>query len=411
MSKLLTDLIERRARLWEKTKAHLDATDAAEFDGQAQETWVGMNGELIELDARIDEIGAAEQRTKRLADMRVESGSGDLPDGQHKTGPSAADKFRALARGEIKSVDFKAPGAYQSALKRWHGERRDVLISGTAGAIVPDSFLGRLYEHMIDSSAIRQTNVTVLTTAGGEDLQVPKTTAYSAATIIAEGAPITESDPAFAQVVLGAFKYAILVQVSSEALTDNGIEDLEGFLARQGGQALANGSGAHFMTGTGAAQPLGVVTASTLGVTGAAAVVGAFTADNLIDLAYSVIEPYAGRATWMMRRATEGAARKLKGSDNNYLWQPGLVAGTPNTLLGRPVVSDPNIAAVALSAKSVIFGDMSTYYIRDVSGVRVERSDEFAFSTDLVTFRFILRTDGDLIDTTGSVKHFIGNAA
>ena len=72
---------------------------------------------------------------------------------------------------------------------------------------------------------------------------------------------------------------------------------------------------------------------------------------------------------------------------------------------------EPNIAATALSAKSVVFGDMAAYFVRIAGGVRFERSDEFAFQSDLVTFRAIVRGDGILADQSGAVKHYIGNAA
>ena len=94
-----------------------------------------------------------------------------------------------------------------------------------------------------------------------------------------------------------------------------------------------------------------------------------------------------------------------------YLWQPSIVAGQPDLLLSKPVLTDPNVAATALAAKSVLFGDLSAYAIRIVNGIRFERSDDFAFNTDQVTFRAIIRGDGLLIDQTGAVKHFIGNAA
>ena len=78
-------------------------------------------------------------------------------------------------------------------------------------------------------------------------------------------------------------------------------------------------------------------------------------ADELIDLYYSVIAPYRNSTScaWIMRDATLARVRKLKGSDNNYLWQPGLQAGSPDLLLGKPVYTAPNVAAVATSAKSV----------------------------------------------------------
>jgi HK97 family phage major capsid protein len=257
-----------------------------------------------------------------------------------------------------------------------------------------------------------QAGATVLNTNSGESIQVPKTTSHSTAGIVTEGGTISASDPAFGQITLGAYKYGTLIQVSRELLEDTGV-DLEGYLAMQAGRALGNAFGAHAITGTGTSQPRGVVTDATLGVTGGAGVVGAFTSDNLIDLFYSVIAPYraSGSAKWIMRDSTVAVARKLKDTTGQYIWQPGLTADAPDTILGKQVLTDPNVAATALSAKSVLFGDFSQFFIRLAGGVRFERSDDFAFNTDLVTFRALLRADSALVDLTGAVKYFAGNAA
>ena len=229
---------------------------------------------------------------------------------------------------------------------------------------------------------------------------------------MSEGAAIGASDPAFAKRTLGAYKYGVLIQVSSELLADTGV-DLEGYLAMQAGRALGNAFGAHLVTGTGSSQPTGVITSASTGVTGGAGVTGAFTADNLIDLYFSVIAPYRNSqsCSWLMKDSTLAAVRKLKDTTNQYLWQPSVQVGVPDTLLGKPVVTDPNVAAVALSAKSVAFGDFSAYFVRQVNGVRFERSDDYAFNTDLVTFRALLRGDGLTVDQTGAIKVFTGNAA
>lgn len=396
---ILTKLLEQRANVWEQAKAHLDTVEAEgrEFTGEADETWTRYNSELDNLDARIAEVQQIAEREKQADEARALSD--DLARRAVPEAPAVktdADRLRDLVTGEARSVDFR----FQP------GESRDLskLSAGAGLNTVPTSFLPRLYEHLIESSAIRQTNVTVLNTDSGEALQIPKTSGYSTASLIAEAGAITESDPSFGQVTLDAFKYAILVQVSSELLTDTGV-DLLGFLAQQGGRALGNGSGTHFVSGDGSGKPNGIVTASTLGKTAASAT--AITTDELIDLFYSVIHNYRVNGTWMMKDATVAVVRKLKDSTNQYLWSPGLIAGEVDTLLGRPVVVDPNMPANTTGLKSVIFGDFSTYYIRDVNGVRVERSDDYAFANDLATFRFILRTDGDLVDTTGAVKHLI----
>jgi HK97 family phage major capsid protein len=181
----------------------------------------------------------------------------------------------------------------------------------------------------------------------------------------------------------------------------------------QTGRAVGNAYGVHAITGSGTAQPSGLVTGATLGVTGGAGVVGVPTADDLISLFYSVIAPYRNSPScgWLMKDATLGTIRKFKTTTNDYIWQPSYQVGAPDTILGKPVNTDPNVAATALSAKSVVFGDVSQYFVRMVDSIRFERSDDFAFSSDLVTFRCILRADSALIDTTGAVKYFIGNAA
>jgi HK97 family phage major capsid protein len=141
-------------------------------------------------------------------------------------------------------------------------------------------------------------------------------------------------------------------------------------------------------------------------------VTGAFTADNLIDLFYSVIAPYraSSSAYWVTKDSSLASIRKLKDTTNQYIWQPSLQAGAPDLLLGKALVTDPNVAAPAVNAKSVIFGDMSQYFVRMAGGVRFERSDDFAFNTDLVTFRCLLRADAALVDLTGAVKVFVGAA-
>ena len=137
------------------------------------------------------------------------------------------------------------------------------------------------------------------------------------------------------------------------------------------------------------------MTAATTGVTSGTGVTGGFTADNLIDLYFAVIAPYRNSTScaWIMRDATLAKVRKLKDLNDQYLWQPSYQVGAPDALLGKPVYTDPNVAATALDAKSVLFGDI------------------FAFQNDLVTFRAILRGDGDLVDTTGAVKVFVGAAS
>ena len=106
-----------------------------------------------------------------------------------------------------------------------------------------------------------------------------------------------------------------------------------------------------------------------------------------------------------------GVLRKIKDTTGQPIWSMGNIQnGVPATILGVPIYTDPFMPATAVNAKSIVFGDFSKYFVRLVGGVRFERSDEYAFNTDLVTFRALLRADAALIDLTGAVKYFVGAA-
>ncbi|NUP37011.1 MAG: phage major capsid protein [Streptomyces sp.] len=402
MSDVIRRLQERRANVWEQAKALLDAADGESRNLTAEEetTYQKLNADLDAIDARVKDMVDAEQRAKD-ANAAFAQLLAKAPE-QQQRGQGEDSELRRFARGELRSIEIRPEGTVNF---------RD-LVKGTAtagGNTVPTTFYGKLIAHLIEVSGVMMANPTVLNTASGESIEVPVTTAHSTAAITSEGGAISESDPAFAKRTLGAYKYGVLIQASSELLSDTGV-DLEGYLSMQAGRALGNALGAHLVTGTGSSQPTGIVTSASTGKTGGTGVAGAFTADDLIDLFYSVIAPYRNSPScgWMMRDATMGAARKLKDSNGQYLWQPSLQIGVPDTLLSKPVYTDPNVAAVATSAKSVVFGDFAAYFVRMAGGVRFERSDDFAFNTDLTTFRALIRADGLTVDQTGALKVFAG---
>lgn len=410
MSGVVERLRERRANVWEEAKALADvaADENRNFSAEEQGKWDALNGEIDQLDVRIQSALKTEKAAKDTDNLFNEIRGGKpeprTPDDAKRQ--QNDDELRSFLRGEkgrYFDVMPKGPINYRVLSK---------LSAGAGANTVPTSFYERLVQHLIEVSAIMQAGATVLNTNSGESIQVPKTTSHSTAGIVTEGGSISASDPAFGQITLGAYKYGTLIQVSRELLDDTGV-DLEGYLAMQAGRALGNAFGAHAVTGDGTAKPRGVVTDATLGVTGATGVVGAFNSDNLIDLFYSVIAPYraSGSTKWIMRDSSVATARKLKDTTGQYIWQPGLTADAPDTILGKQVLTDPNVAATALSAKSVLFGDFSQFFIRLAGGVRFERSDDYAFNTDLVTFRALMRADSALVDLTGAVKYFAGGAS
>ena len=365
-----------------------DAAEGRELTAEESVVEARFESEIVSLDGVVDGGLALIERDSKADEARAKL---EAIEGRN-VAPVVADAGVEARKAEVADFGRFIAGETRSF------EARD-LTAGTAtdGAeLVPTSMYNKIVEHMVEQSPIMQL-ATVLRTAAGEQLDIPKTTAYSAAAIIAEAGSITESDPQFATVSLNAYKYGFMVQASSELLNDAAF-NVESFIASQGGAALGRGVDAHLVTGTGSGQPNGIDNV-TSGVTAASATV--VTLDELIDLQHSVLSPYRNKGAFLMNDTTLAEIRKLKDSNGLYLWQPGVQVGAPGSLLGKPVYTDANMGDTATGVKSILFGDFAGYYVRIAGGIRIERSDDHGFANDLVSWRFLVRADGDIVDTVG----------
>ena len=395
MSEYLKRQTELRVNAWEEAKTLLDAaaTEGRDLTGEEQVIYERISEDMENRARVIEQMTKDEERAQRLdaAAANVRTEEAPAPTDEDDTAA-----LRSLLRGEKRSLEFV--------------ERRDVLKTN-AGAPIPTSF----YDQVILKARLVGPMLSVATTiatTGGENLQIPVLSTYSGATVAAEAGAIGESDPAFGTfITMSAYKYSYLTQVSREMVEDSGVDILR-FIADNVGQGIGYNVNTKLTVGTGTVEPKGIVAASTLGVTGSTAVSGAFSADNLIDLAYSV--DGAARmmpgAAYMMNGKSIGATRKLRDTAGNYVFSPSLAVGVPDTLLGFPLYENPAMADAGTAAKSVIFGHIPSYYVRSVGGIKVDTSSDFAFSTDLITIRVVYRLDGQLPQTS-HVNHFIGGAS
>ena len=394
MSEYIKRQHDLRQAAWHEAKQILDTAGAENRDltSEEQEKYDRISADLDTRAAVIEQLKADEERAARLDAVAAEIRTDEVPAGDD----TDAEAIRKIARGEMRSFEF---------------QKRDVLTSST-GSPVPTSFYdmvimrARLVGPMLDVP-------TVLNTAGGENLQIPSLGTYStSSTVTAQGANFSESDPAFNSfTTLGAFKYGFIIQLSRELIEDAGV-DITSFLAEQIGNGLGYNVQAALTTGAGTTAPTGIVTAAGSGITGGTGVSGAFTADNLIDLHYSLdgaarLLPGVG---FMANGASIGAMRKLKDTAGNYVFSPALDANNNDLLLGRPVFENPHMASAGTGAKSVLCGHLPSFFVRTVGGIRIDRSDDFAFNADLVTFRASMRVDGNLPQTS-HIKYFAGAAS
>ena len=389
MSEFVKTQQELRANLTSQIR---EVIEGAESESRGLDSAEIEKINRIEADiTRADEAVAVATRNEARRSEAEEAARGFVP-AEAREERSTGDILREIARGEIRGHEF---------------EQRATLVP--SANTVPKSFfdqvfdVARLVGPMLEVSDM-------INTSTGEDLTIPTLTAYSAATLKGAGAALDESEPTYSSITLNAYKYGLLIPVAAELVSDAGF-NIEAHLAEQAGNGIGTAVNAALTTGTGSSQPNGIVTASSAGVTGGTGVTGAFTADELIDLAYSGVDGLVRRLPgtgYMASGQAIGAMRKLKDTAGNYLYQVGV--GQPDTFAGFDVIENPNIAAPAIDAKSVLFGHFPSYKVRMAGGLQVASSADYAFNTDTVTYRFTMRVDGDLTHAS-HVRHFVGGAS
>lgn len=401
-----------------------------DFTPEEKEAWEKVNKDYNDYTRQIE---VAERAELVEGESRLIAPSPGRPDADHRPGDKRTrptEEHRCLAlqawmrtqcgrklrkehREACAILKVDPTARTFTAYTRPHQERlkefRDFSAStGSAGAYtIPQGFVARLERALLAWGPMWQTSE-VLTTDGGNSTPWPTVNDTSnEGAILAENTAVSELDASFGQMALDAYKYTSkLTQVPVELLEDSAF-DLAGILGDMMGERLARITNRHFTTGTGSSQPNGIVTASTLGVSAAGAT--AITADEVFNLLHSVDPAYRPNAAWMMHDGVLLYLRKLKDSQNRYLWQESMRVGIPEQLLGYPVYINQHMqATVATATKTVIFGALGLYKIRQVRGIRMRRLIERYADADQEGFVAFLRADGDLLNAgTNPVKHLL----
>jgi len=335
-------------------------------------------------DKEIELVELADKESRSADFLSQFAGGSEGPEEQEER-RTLADVFRSIADvgGRPTEVEFRDDVA---------------LVAGTAtdGAELVETTLDRnLVDYLQESIGAVQAGARVIMTSSGNPLTIPKVVSHTDVVIEGETDTIARSAPQFGTASIGAFKYAVLVQLSRELLEDAAFPVVP-WVLEQATEELGRKLGTDLVTGAGTTEPVGIDLATNV-VNSAA--VAAWTADELIDIFHAIASPYRQNAQWILNDTTVQAIRKLKDSSGQYLWQPGMAAGVPDMLFGKRVVTDAAVHELGTGNESVIFGDLRRgYLVRMVNGLDVSRSDDFAFDTDMVTFRFVARADGAIID-------------
>ena len=384
----ILELREKRSKAWEAAKAFLDShrTEKGILTAEDDAAYTKMEQEIEDLGR---EIARMERREALDAEL-------NKPVNTPITGkpmPAAGDEKKGRASDEYKRNFWNA--------MRMTGDPhiiRNALQEGTdseGGYLVPDEFERTLVKALEEENIFRKLAKIIQTSSG--DRKIPVVTTHGSAAWLDEEEQLTESDEVFGQTSLSAHKLGTFIKVSDELLNDS-VFDLESYISTDFARRIGSKEEEAFFTGDGSGKPTGIFAASggaDVGVTSAAA--AALTADELIDLFYSLRSPYRKKAVWVMNDSTVKAIRKLKDGNGQYLWQPALTAGTPDTILNRPVYTSSYVPAIAAGAKTIAFGDFGYYWIADRQGRSFKRLNELFATTGQVGFMATQRVDGKLI--------------
>ena len=387
----ILELREKRAKAWEAAKAFLDShrQENGVLSAEDDAAYTKMEQEITDLGKEIERLERQEALDAELnrpvnRPITAKPGGRADMDGEDKTG-RASDDYRKNFWNAMRS---KVPmPSVTNALQ--------IGTDSEGGYLVPDEYERTLVEALEEENIFRQMAKVIRTSSG--DRKIPVVASKGTASWIDEEGAYPESDDSFGQVSIGAYKLGTMIKVSEELLNDS-VFDLQSYISREFARRIGTKEEEAFFTGDGKGKPLGILAKSGGAETGiTAASSTAVTADELIDLFYSLKSPYRKKSVWVLNDSTIKSIRKLKDNNGQYLWQPSLVAGTPDTILGRPVKTSAYMPAIAAGAKTIAFGDFSYYWIADRQGRSFKRLNELFAATGQVGFLASQRVDGKLV--------------
>ena len=297
-------------------------------------------------------------------------------------------------------------------------EIKATLVEGTldlGGVLVPEDYRNEIIKRLMGLTVVRSRARVISTVRDSVDW--PKldggNSQYTSAVRVTwvnetpASATAASTNPTFAMERIPVHTVMARTDLSKNLLEDsafNLLDTVAGLFA----EAMAIDEDTQFLTAQGANTPLGILGARATGadespVTGISVAntgnASQVTADGLVDLVYTLQAQYRRNAALVAAKNTHRDIRKLKDGNADYLWERGLKAGEPPSLLGYPVFEDEGMPAVAANKHPIIFGDFSGYLIVDRVGMEFARvEDVTTYGTNTVAVFARRRLGGQVIE-------------
>ena len=385
MNKILA-LREKRANLWNETKAFLDSHRGEDGMVSAED-----NATYEKMEANVVALGKEIERLERQAAIDREMDqptasplvSRPVAPNDRKQG-RASDEYRNAFWGMIRNRNL-TPGVMNDL---------QIGTDTEGGYLVPDEFEHTLVQGLEEENVLRSLCTVIQTSSG--DRKIPIVTAHGTASWVDEEDPIPTSDETFGQISIGAHKVATMIKVSDELLQDS-VFNLESYIAAEFARRIGAAEEEAFITGNGTGKPTGLLHATNGAGTGVTTIGNTPTADEIFDLVHSIKSVYRRKAVFLLNDSTLKAIRKLKDGQGQYLWQPGLKEGQPDMLLNYRIATSSFMPEIGAGNKVILFGDFKSYWIADRQGRSFQRLNELYAATGQVGFRATQRVDGRLV--------------
>lgn len=384
----ILELREKRARAWEAAKAFLDSHRNMNgvLSAEDDATYTRMEQDITDLGKEIARLERQEALDAELS----------KPVGRPLTGKPGE-------KGEPEDKPGIASKAYNTAFwnnirKRNYYDVKDVLSVGTdanGGYLVPDEYEKRLIDALQEENFFRSLATVIQTQSGTHT--IPVVASHGTAAWMEENGLYPESDDKFDQISLSAYKLGTAIKVSEELMNDS-VFDLESYISAEFARRIGAAEEQAFLTGDGSKKPEGVFT-KVKATSGAVVEIEkpTITFDNIMDLFHSLRSVYRNKAVWILNDSTVKALRKIKDTNGNYIWQPSVVAGQPDTILNRPYRTSIYAPELAEGNVPILFGDFSYYWIADRQGRSFKRLSELYAANGQIGFLASERVDGKLI--------------
>lgn len=377
MDKILA-MREKRAKAWEDTKSFLDthtdkegklsAEDAAAYDKmEADVVALGKDIERLERQAVLD------AKLSKATTAPITNQPGE----KAKTG-RASDAYKEAMLKALRTNFRQVENVLQEG------------IDAQGGYLVPEEYDRRLIDVLIEENIMRSL-ATHITTSGEHKINIAAT--KPAASWIEEGGALSFGEATFDQIIMDAHKLHVAIKVTEELLYDNAF-NLESYIIDQFGKAIGNAEEDAFLNGDGKSKPLGLFPSATVGVTTSTVSV---TADDIINLIYSLKRPYRKSASFITNDQTLAVIRKLKDNNGAYLWQPSYQAGEPDRILGYAIHTSAYVPTIAVGQPIMSFGDYSYYNIGDRGSRSLQELKELFAGNGMIGYVMKERVDGKLI--------------